>query len=159
MSERIYYTHDNCGRPFKVVVKDKTIDIYKCVADDTYDGLVYNVPSYEKIFIGKDKHAKNDGNSILVKLANTYLYIGSRIYTFNPPDEIQEYKSPIHGSDVSYAYAIGLMNTYLLAEKVYIPNSEITTDDPYDHYYGLKKNKKKLVQNFIKTMVHERLWN
>ena len=61
---KTYYTHDNGGRPFKVVVEDKKVYVYKYKKyDETTNSFLYSEKpiKYEKnnyfkcknIFIGK----------------------------------------------------------------------------------------------------------
>ena len=147
-----YYIHDNMGRPFKFQMNSKRFWVYKGKYswDDnkySYDKIIIQPTEYAKIFIGKcpEYGKKFDGNSILVKFKqtnqNSYLYIGSRIFSFTPTDEILEYHSPIRGSDVPYPYAVGHTNNYLLLEATYLPNELVPIGtDPYDFFYSKVKN-------------------
>lgn len=111
---KTYYTHDNGGRPFKVVVNssEKKVNIYKRTKDD-YDVIfekdILMSFKYKQIFIGKSSnHTKEfDGNSILLYLGkDTYIFIGERIlqFTYNIP--IKSYASDVGNSDVPYPYAV-----------------------------------------------------
>jgi hypothetical protein len=57
---KAYYIHDNGGRPFKVVVSKKSVDIYKIENNDNWDTpanfpkLTKSLGSYKGIFIGND---------------------------------------------------------------------------------------------------------
>ena len=93
---KTYYTHDNGGRPFKVVVEDKKVYVYKYKKyDETTNSFLYSEKpiKYEKnnyfkcknIFIGKSPKnkltilsggygAKFTGNSILLQITqNKYV--------------------------------------------------------------------------------------
>lgn len=150
---KTYFTHSNGGRPFKIVIKNKDIYVYK------YTGFVNNNNIYskkeilylknvKKIFIGKSKYMSNtfdsyfDGNSILVNIKNNeYVFIGNKIFKFNSFFEIVNYKSPVGNSDVPYPYGIDKNNNYyLMIEDVVINTKLKINEDPYDYYYNLKRN-------------------
>lgn len=98
---KIYYTHDNGERPFKVIINNKQVLIFinKTMTDinvsnDVYSdqpNFTYNV---EKIFIGRSPKnkmtlfsagfgSKFTGNSILLSFGNNnYIFIGDTIYSF-----------------------------------------------------------------------------
>ena len=141
----IYYTHDNGGRPFKVVIdpKIRMINVFKNSDPknyETYDLNIYT-NTYEKIFIGKSEENKMtlfsggigesfDGNSILCLLANRkYLYIGERIFTFDiigsDQNKIIKYISDVGNNDVPYPYAIDAENNiyFLIESIVLVPNN------------------------------------
>ena len=133
-----YYTHDNGGRPFKVCINDKFVN----VSMENYDEWSNNhKPSYEplvsyiadKIFI--DNENEYIGSSILLKVNDKYIYIGTSIYSFESYEEIIKLVSKVGNSDVVYPYAIDkLGNYYLLIENVVVQN--VPDDrDPYDFYY------------------------
>ena len=137
---KVYFTHDNGGRPFMVVVNGNNVDIYTYPTDFGFDrrlekkDYTVSVKSYKnvkKIFIGKsikgddmyasypNKPAKAAsaglGNSILLNLSgNKYVFIGESIYEFNTPDHIEEFYSMIGHSDVPYPVAVGEKNVYFL---------------------------------------------
>jgi hypothetical protein len=105
----------------------------------------------EKIFIGSSpSHITsfyggcygNDGNSILLKLANNeYIYINDVIYRFTSKSPIIEYHSPINKNNDNFPYAIDdQQRYYLLVEKrILIFEEEMNDFDPYDYYYSTKK--------------------
>lgn len=148
---RKYLIHDNGGRPFEVVMTSATFSVSRqsqiqeqgkgwTFYEGPYDKFVIKPTKYLHIFIGRcpENGKKFDGNSILVQLtAKTYMYIGSRIYTFKVKDNILGYKSPIYGSDVAYPYAVGTRNTYLMLDETYFVNEDIKTRDPYDTLYNM----------------------
>jgi hypothetical protein len=171
---KTYYTHDNGGRPFKVVVEDKKVYVYKYKKyDETTNSFLYSEKpiKYEKnnyfkcknIFIGKSPKnkltissggygAKFTGNSILLQITqNKYVFIGDKIFSFTPKSEIKKFVSPVGNSDVSYPYAVDADGRYyLMIEDVIIDkiiNIKKYGNDPYDFYY---KNKTlKNIQNPI----------
>ena len=154
--ENTYLIHDNEGRPFKVVIKDNDLSIYKENGyNDATDEIIYsikpiiNLKNITNIFIGKSTEnemtkfsggygAHFDGNSILVYIKdNKYIYIGSEIFSFYSFAEIIDYKSPVGNSDVPYPYAIDKDNNYyLMIEDVVINKKNNEFEEPYDYYYN-----------------------
>lgn len=132
-----YFTHDNGGRPFKVVLAHQMLAIYT-KESLTYNRLMLGPIPYVTAFIGQDRnYVRSNGNSILVKVGDKrYMYIGKDVYTFETLDEIIDYKSPIGPNDVPYPYAIGTDFTYLMIEDVYMPNNLYGDYEPYRFYYG-----------------------
>ena len=126
-----YLIFDNGGRPYKVVIKGKGLDIYTyddSVEDINYDDYSILIKSYRKlnkIFIPKgiDDRGKawsgGKGNTILAQISgNKYLFIGPWIYEFETKNEkIIEYHSQVGNSGVPYPLAIGENNVYFLIEK------------------------------------------
>ena len=126
-----YFIFDNGGRPYKVVIKGKGLDIYTyddSVEDINYDDYSILIKSYrklKKIFIPKgiDDRGKawsgGKGNTILAQISgNKYLFIGPWIYEFETKNEkIIEYHSQVGNSGVPYPLAIGENNVYFLIEK------------------------------------------
>jgi len=133
----VYFIHDNYGRPFKVIINNNDVKVYKQKNHiDEYSLYPILCFTAKKIFIGKCSKTGFDGNSILLCLDNgIYIYIGSKIFRFNSLSEIVKFESPIGGSDVPYPYAVDTNNKYyLMIEDVllkHIPNNE----DPYYFYY------------------------
>ena len=159
---KTYYTHDNGGRPFKVVVDNKKIYVYKYKKyDEDTDTTLYSEKSikYEKknffkcknIFIGKSPKNKTTifsagygskftGNSILLQIAkNKYVFIGHIIFSFTSKSEIKKFVSPVGNSDVPYPYAIDIDGRYyLMIENIIIDkitNIKKYGNDPYEYYY------------------------
>lgn len=126
-----YFTHDNGGRPFLVVIDKKNVNIYKVpkkIYDENFEDLSKNKSNYselikeyknvKQIFIGKSSsqsemakwsggYGKNfDGNSILIEIKDKqYCYIGNTINEFTTKDKIKKYESPVGGNDVPYPVA------------------------------------------------------
>jgi len=135
LQPKIYYIHDNGGRPFQIEICGKSVKVYK-VSDRNRDPILTFRP--QKIFIGKSiEHGRDfDGNTILLQFANNrYVFIGPSIFSFRTYAPIVEYISPVGNSDVPYPYAVDTFgNCYLLTEDVMVKNVPSNTD-PYNYYY------------------------
>lgn len=156
MSPRIYRIHQNGGVPFKVKDHDgDTVQVWKQRSEEElwrrYAPL-FEI-NYINIFPGMFPYRRwrptartrynwkpsFKGNSVLLFIgASKYIYIGESIWEFNTNgDKILEYYSPIGNSDVPYPFAVGEHFTYLMLEKVRLPNSLLdTNNDPYAQWYG-----------------------
>tara|TARA_Y100000768_G_scaffold375242_1_gene345853 strand:+ start:331 stop:1110 length:780 start_codon:yes stop_codon:yes gene_type:complete len=159
---KTYYTHDNGGRPFKVLIDNKKVYIYKYKKyDEDTNTFLYSEKSikYEKknyfkcknIFIGKSPKnpqtifsggygSKFTGNSILLQITkNKYVFIGHIIFSFTSKSEIKKFTSPVGNNDVPYPYAVDVDGRYyLMIEDVIIhkiTNIKKYDNDPYDFYY------------------------
>jgi translation initiation factor IF-1 len=126
---KTYFTHDNGGRPFKVVITGKNLEIFtytqkkgKTVEEmltdyypskNDYTILIKSYKNLKNIFIPKD------GNTILAHISgNKYLCIAEFIYEFETKNEkILKYYSHIGNSDVPYPLAVGENNVYFLIDK------------------------------------------
>ena len=148
-----YYTHDNGGRPFKVILYNTKLEVYKYTSTDSYGKKIYNhkvmdIDDYENVFIGVDRRYPDfEGQSILIKKNKyNYIHICTDIYEFITEDEIDEYVSELGNSDVVYDFAIGSQYIYLLAEK-----KKFLVDDfnPYSLYYQHKPKTENLVYKVI----------
>lgn len=159
-SEPVYYTHDNGGRPYKVVIEnDKKVIVYKSIGYDhgkektLYDKNPIITFDAKKVFIGKSPlngmtefsggHGPEfDGNSILLELKpNEYVCIGSDIFSFETKCEIKEYVSPVGNNDVPYPFAIDKQNNYYLItfEVIVLDNENLRkimkeSGDPNDYH-------------------------
>lgn len=153
--KNFYLTHDNGGRPFKVVIKkgEKKIEIHKNVTtDEEYDAMdpcscnissykwkLHSTHKYEKIFIGSDDEQKADfyGNSILIQTAlNTYICICINVFEFKTTDEIIKFVSPVWNNDVTYPYAIGKENIYDFINFKKIPINKCIIFEPCMQGFG-----------------------
>jgi hypothetical protein len=155
---KVYETHDNGARPFRVQDHGGSVTItqqrWNAEKRTHEPEKELMTVTYEKIFVG------SQGSSILLKQAqNKYMYIGDTIKTFEPPkgDKILDYHSPIGNSDVPYPYAVGEQYTYLMIADVYIPNGDLDKGkDPYEQYYGFgiyaEPSRKKELQAAIKVL-------
>lgn len=150
-----YYTHDNGGRPFKVVIDDKkVVKIYKQIRNNDDDDTYEDTPSFtyeaENCFIGVE------GNSILLEMEDgEYIFIGTKIFIFEAYAPITEFVSPIGNP-----YAIDKDNNYyLLIEDVVLEDPQFSHfDNVYDYYhdYKTKKGKKKSIKS-VKALQNMRL--
>lgn len=139
-----YETHDNGGRPFRLINKNDTIIIFEQIYDDgQIAGIILLILNkYNKIFIGEDPsldpYFKGNSNLIYVSKRKTgykYIFVGDEIYSFITEDRIIEYHSLVGNSNVPYPYAIGEKYTYLMIEEVCIENKNRNDDNPYSQYY------------------------
>jgi hypothetical protein len=137
-SHKICYIHDNGGRPFKVIITGRRIDIYEAMypdwdLPDKYQDLkhyqfrrTYQVPPGGKIFIGDDPEniykSRPDqlrewlGNSILAELSvGRYLFIGESVFEFrtaNHKSGITLFRSPVGNNDVP-THLLPMMNIFI----------------------------------------------
>lgn len=166
---RVVTVVDNGGSPFKVrlsnISKPGRADVYvqKDTSDRDSEYMLWRSFDYAHAFVGMDPDEKtktggfwgkvwwHGGNSLLLQLTqhqtirvaeqSVYVYIGRLIYSFVPPDIIMSYVSPMGNSAVPYPYAVGQINTYLMNEDTYVPNSLLHAfdhppeHDPYTVYY------------------------
>lgn len=152
---KIYYTHDNGAKPFKIILKGDNAEIYK-VLDDGNMKLILEI-SFISYFIGLK------GSSILLHLKSDkkdydkYLFIGHEIFSFYVKDKIEKYYSPIGNNDVPYPYAMSKNNIYLMLDYVILDRTKILTKDPYNHYYFMDKDATGLkIRNFRKRILAKR---
>ena len=136
IKKKSFLIHDNGGRPFKVNVTDKNIDIYTYDKelfsswDDIpkkkdYNILIKSYKGVKQIFIPKGINnigkawSSGKGNTILVHIsANRYLCIAEWIFEFETNgDKIQEFHSQVGNSDVPYPLAVGDKYIYFLISK------------------------------------------
>ncbi len=157
MSKKIYETHDNGGRPFRVEIQGNKVTVLKNM--DTYDMVdgkyvVIQHPHKEilnftanDLFVGKKspkggydglKSKEAEGNSILLLVGSKYVFIGHEIFEFSPVagDTIETFYSDIGNSDVPYPYAIGKKYIYILLDKVAVALDFFNLkEDIYQQYY------------------------
>ncbi len=151
-----YYTHDNGGRPFKVVVTDD-VHVFrqwnkKEHTDDKGDDGYHKMPCFTcykplRVMIGESPQnemtefsggygPKFSGNSILIhEKDHNYVLIGEKIIEFTTEVRIDEFVSPVGNNDVPYPWARdALGNTYLFVFNVILGPSCQWKDDPYQYY-------------------------
>jgi hypothetical protein len=179
-----YYTHNNGGRPFRVVInKSKNkIDIFANyikynILDESWSDKKILSYNYQKIWIGispKNEMTTSggaygkpyDGNSILLEMTdNSYIFIGDFIFSFKSLAPIIYYNSPVGNNDVPYPYAIDKENnTYLLTDDFVLikPNPLIlklikeNNYDAYDIYYEfINPSKYSRVNKLIRKIIKE----
>jgi hypothetical protein len=150
---KIYYTHDNGGRPFKVTIDtidtdaNSTIHVYKHVTtDETTDETLYTdepIISFtsDAVFVGKSPlnqmtefsgghGSRFDGNSLLLKTGPcVYTYIGESIFSFETRAPVVNYVSLVGNNDVPYPYAIDEDGCiYLLIENIVLKQPQSHDD-------------------------------
>ena len=116
---------------YKALLNEEMIKLYEG------SKLYYEIPSYNKAFVGEAKNPKDHGNTILVHVKpNKYVYMGPEPYMFSTKEEFTYLYSPLNKMNSPQSYAIGNDSTFLFEEKVYIPNDkwEGEFDNPYDYY-------------------------
>ncbi len=175
-----YKIHDNGGRPFKFVhSRGGIITIFKRERSKTlkdengYQKRIYVTPIYKcdnfmGYWVGYDESYNFRGNTILIKLnKNTFVWVGQFIYQFEiEDDEIIDYVSPVGGSDVPYAIALGKNYLYFLRREQKVRREdfkgEVTYKDGHDIYrdfFAIRKEpkfKKTDIKNV--KLIHERLY-
>lgn len=150
-NDKIYFSHDNGDRPFRIVISGNNVYIYRIPKDrfiisdnwkkiDPYEEklkspYIENIltTKTKNIFIGKSLKCETtemshgsgkyfDGNSILLNIKNNeYIFIGTNIYSLQTDDKILRFFSPVGNNDVPYPVAIGEKNVYFMLDLVYIP--------------------------------------
>lgn len=168
--DRIYYTHDNGGRPFKVVANSSGIYVYKKEKQDDddededneddeendedngiYTNLVFKVNKFLGYWTGFDSSPyKMHGNSVLIRVKNNrYIFVGWNIYQFDTDEEILDYISYVGNSDVPYPIAYGPEYVYFMLDKKRIKKSDLELEatvanagDLYGEFYGHVGSKK-----------------
>lgn len=145
--KKMYYTHCNWKRPFKVEVVDNKVDVYKCVGFDmNTNEFIYSTKKRtfhpRHIFVGKHFNSNDPetiGNSLLLHMKNLeYIYIGDSVRSFRAFSPIVTYDSEIGNNDVPYPFAIDDKNNfYLMIEKVVL--TKCLDESPYDWYYAHNK--------------------
>lgn len=156
---KTYYTHDNGGKPFKVVIEDSEVIIHvyrlwnkKDAYSDEDDDGYYKHACYQsykplRIMIGESPQnpmteysggygPEFTGNSILVHEKNhNYVWIGERIIRFTTEVDIEEFVSPVGNNDMPYPWARDVLgNTYLFIENVILGPECQWEDGPYEYY-------------------------
>lgn len=120
---------------------------YKKRRDDFYARLkkIFTVPvmtsKYKRVFVGASHTEEiEDGNTMLFEVDDgRYVCVSQNVASFKPPERIESYESPVHGSDVPYPYAVGTKASYLILERVTVPHSDLQhpDQDPYEvAYFG-----------------------
>jgi hypothetical protein len=128
---KTYYTHDNGGRPYKVVIDGKRVKIFDRIGYNSTDKVIYSENTVfdeivEEIFIGKSPKTRRtefscghgrkfDGNTILLRISEKeYIYVQGSIASFKPKVPIVKYVSEVGNSDVPYPYAVDEKGNYYL---------------------------------------------
>jgi hypothetical protein len=145
-----YYTHNNGGRPYLVIISENAAHIYKREIDKNTNKCTYTtlIKKYKIInkYIGKFINKKEYlGNSIILQLSKTkFVFVGHEIYEFFIKDEIKKYYSLVGNSDVPYPVLVGEKNIYFMLDKTSVKHFDKTIDfeNAYSLYYGVPKRKK-----------------
>jgi len=160
-----YLIHDNGGRPYRVHVSGKSVEIYKGKPIEKEDGSIdfdqeMDYGELVKKLTVKDIHigqspcipaadacgAFAKGNSILLHLSGKkYMYIGHKIYTFAMEDDFEAYYSMIGNNDVPYPIVLGSKYVYFMLDYTYLPRDIFKTPmtsntwaDAYSYYFGFR---------------------
>ena len=156
-----YFTHDNGGRPFLLVIdrRGKRLRVYSrndeefhIVEDEqdwesqqhgkdeyerslgwSYQHLEMDV-AYEAVFLDED--GDTPGSSVLVCIrGERYAFVGNEIKHIRCERPIVEFRSPLGNADVPYPYAFDDEGKcYLFIEDV-VASSIPQGVDPYAYYY------------------------
>ena len=161
---KTYLIHDNGGRPYKVQVSGKTVEIYKgeyvkkANGSLDYDSMDYDKVlkslTAEKVYVGKSSCGTSAdlcgkpavGNTLLLHLTGKkYMHIGRGLVEFTMEDKVDDYFSLVGNNDVPYPILLGTENVYFLLDNAYYPRSAFTAkmskldwEDAYQYYYGFK---------------------
>lgn len=161
---KIYYTHDNFLRPFRVTIitqvgqynisVDSGTDLFNGQWDyESEDRKHYNFVA-DQLFLPGEQIYKTSGSitaghCCLFKLKNKnrYVMVGTFIYSFVPYDseKITYFYSELHGSDIAYPIALTKTYAYMLyvnqvvERKYFDPN--VVWKNSYDDLWGRNKSK------------------
>lgn len=142
MTIATFLTHDNGGRPFKVVInpEKRIAEIFKYDYEELMkQGITqpakrhYTVPVFSlrftKVWVGaspkipmtiysKGYGPQFRGNSFVFRTGtDKYVYVGEMIYEFRTKEELITFVSPVGNNDVPYPFMIGKTNVYFFLEK------------------------------------------
>ena len=159
MSDIIYTTHENGGRPLRVLVNGQHVTIWRkktCLIERKYAEVhVGKSPMCEMTKFSGGHGPEFDGNTLLLRLETDgldYDFVQSAVYKFTAKSPIVRFVSPVGNNDVPYPFAIdNAGRVYLFIEKVIIAG--FTGNDPYGFYYKSKPNTMPLVMNTERMIV------
>ena len=135
--DAVYKILDNGGVAFTVVpsvMERGGIDVFQNVWVNGHgkSRRILTISRFEELLVGDDvggDDPEDDGNSLLVKISkHEYVYIGSKIYSFETDEEIRDYTSMIGNSCVPYPIAFGDDFLYFMLEQELVMMDEF--DDP-----------------------------
>ena len=155
---KTYFTLDNGGRPYKVLVdtqqKKLSID-FRQYTDYEEKTVASEIPvfaphTYKNIWVAKGKENMSGdiipeykGNSVVAQLSETRCIFAGNIvteFTVIPGDSVDNGKlvSEVFINAVPYPYLIGATHTYMLLDFVAVPNElfDQTAGDLYSQFYG-----------------------
>ena len=146
LDAKTYYTHNNGGRPYMVVVTSDGVHVY----DNLTGSVLYVFDDPERVFVGESPRTQMtvfsqgygpefDGNSILVHIKGCeYAYIGSKFHLFETDSPIVKYVSEVGNNDVPYPYAVDERGRfYLMVENVVLNKLDPSETDPYGAFYQI----------------------
>lgn len=155
---RVYNTHDNGGRPYRVIANNRGIQIKVESCSDDVDDEVFEdymkITKFRGYWSGFDSEFccgyEAHGNSILIQLTkHKYMSIGFGIYTFESSEEIIDYVSPIGNNDVPYPVAYSKNRVYFMLDRQYINKLDLeyeatvfNAENLYSEFYGHLGSKK-----------------
>jgi hypothetical protein len=147
---RVFDTWDNGAYPFRVVISDKLIVVFKGDYNSTEkyyfcEKNVLTLNKFKRVFVGRNMPSQSyykqpfTGNSILIEIKHlTYIYIGESIKQFRTPEPIIKYVSNMGNSSVPYPYALSDDFAYIMLDNVYM-RRDFGNIDPYVVHYDHKK--------------------
>jgi hypothetical protein len=120
---------------------------------DKRQKAIFTVPvmtsKYKRVFVGASHTVEIEdgktpgGNTMLFEVdGGRYVCVSQDVVSFKPPERIESYESPVHGSDVPYPYAVGAKASYLLGhDQVTVPHADLQSpdQDPHDVASSNKK--------------------
>jgi hypothetical protein len=178
---KTYFTLDNGGRPYKVLVdtKQKKLSIdFRQFTDYEEKTVASEIPvfaphTYKNIWIANGIEIRSGkiepdfiGNSIVAQLSETRCIFAGNIvteFTVIPGDSVDNatFISDVGNNAVPYPYLIGATHTYMLVDFVAIPNELFNPQtDRYSQFYGHNPgaNGKKInVKRFAKKLKTKRI--
>tara|TARA_Y100000389_G_scaffold147241_1_gene146134 strand:+ start:2205 stop:2945 length:741 start_codon:yes stop_codon:yes gene_type:complete len=150
LDAKTYYTHNNGGRPYMVVVTSDGVHVY----DNLTGSTLYVFDDPERVFVGESPKTRItvfsqgygpefDSNSILVHIKGCeYAYIGSKFHLFETDSPIVKYVSEVGNNDVPYPYAVDERGRfYLMVENVVLNKLDPSETDPYGAFYQIPNTK------------------
>ena len=160
-----YFIHDNGGRPYKVQVSGKHVEIYKgeyrrdlanTKASDynhmDYDERIKKL-TVKEVHVGKSPCIPNAdlcgaaavGNTILLHVSGKkYMHIGRDIFEFTMEDDFDAYYSIVGNNDVPYPVLVGTKYIYFMLDHATMPREAFKAKmgaadwaDAYRYFYGM----------------------
>jgi hypothetical protein len=145
----IFQTHDNCERPFQVLISEAGINIEHNVKDlyvpfkhydwsdvckvmvpknyDTHD--TYGNSMLIELVLGKDIEYKSSDNFYYdssIPVNYKYVHYGCNAYSFLTDTPIKEYHSCIGNNDVPYPISVSDNKVYFMLDHCYVTDTEFS---------------------------------
>ena len=164
-----FLTHDNGGRPFRVIFNKHRVDIYTLPLDFDFadDISIHDYSRFVKSYTFTKKFIGESGSAILLEIGkNKYVFIGDRVFEFKTSEPVIHFQADIGNSDVIYPVAITSSSIYFLISggqygymnKDYFDESK---PDWINHSYQVmwdKRNKNNRHQIEKLRTIHKRLF-